>query len=163
MLAPNKTKLTENSKTLILLEKGSNGPETFLNSIRIPEILVFAEDYDDPKFPQNPFVFKSSVPLKIFSKKDRTMVIPLLNLSPAYLLWFCLVKDCSILKKKFDLLKRYCSPDKIILKTEKCGSLELSNEFIKPIQSDFSEPHGGSLEKEFQQLVFHNGTLYIIH
>ena len=162
MLAQNKTKLTENSKTLILLERGSKVPDAFQHSMNIPEILVISESYEDPKLPQNPFLFKSSVPLNIFSKKERTLVIPLLNLSPVYMLWFCLVKKCSTLKKKFDLLRKYCDPDMVILNTEKCGILELTKKFNKPIQSEFFEPNGDSL-KEFKEMVFHNGTLYIIH
>ncbi len=162
MLAPNQTRMIENSKTLVLLEKVSKKPETFRESLSIPEILLFAENYDDPKLPQNPFVFKSSVPLKIYSKKEMTMVIPLFSLSPTFLLWFMLVKDCDTLMEKFDLLRKYCNPDVVVLKTERCQVDELSEEFGKPIQRDFIEPDGSFLKGDFRDIVFRDGVLYII-
>ncbi len=162
MLAPKQTRLTENSKTLILLEKENRLPETIKMSMHIPEILMVSENYDDPKLPQEPFVFKSPIPLKIFSKKERTMIIPLLNLSPVYMLWFALVKDCDVLKEKIGLLRKYCTPDVVILKTRRCEVDGLSKEFGKPIQREFIEPLGNPLSVDFLEMVFHDGMLYVI-
>lgn len=163
MLSPNQTTLTENSRKVVLLEKRLEPPRTFLKSFPVPEIVVIAENYDDPNLPQHPFLFHTPTPLKVFAKKDRTMIIPIINFSPTYLMWFCLVKTCEAFKEKFKLLERYCSPDLVVVLTENCEAKNLAKKFNATIRDEFTEPAGSTLlDRKFDEIVFINGKFYRI-